>query len=88
MTAEVDRRGGVVDLVRRQDGQVVVSPSSNREPMQLLEVAEMVIVWRFAERHAPQCFALAAASEYCWLELRATQCCSSPAETVSGCTPV
>ena len=26
-------------------------------------VAEMVIVWRSAERHAPQCSALAAASE-------------------------
>ena len=36
VTAEVDRCGGVVDLVR-QDGQLVVSPLSNREPMQLLE---------------------------------------------------
>ena len=43
----------------------------------------MVIVWRSAERHAPQCSARAAASEYCWLELRATQRCSSPAEKVS-----
>ena len=31
----------------------------------------MVIVWRCTERHAPQCSALAAASKYCWLELRA-----------------
>ena len=38
MTAEVDRGGSVVDLVRvRQDGQFVVDPLSNREPMQLLE---------------------------------------------------
>jgi len=36
VTAEVDRCGGVVDLVL-QDGQLVVSPLSNREPMQLLE---------------------------------------------------
>ena len=36
MTAEVDRGGSVVDLVR-QDGQFVVDPLSNREPMQLLE---------------------------------------------------
>ena len=36
MTAEVDRCGGVVDLVH-QDGQFVVDPLSNREPMQLLE---------------------------------------------------
>ena len=35
-TAEVDRGGSVVDLVR-QDGQFVVDPLSNREPMQLLE---------------------------------------------------
>ena len=34
MTAEVDRGGSVVDLVR-QDGQFVVDPLSNREPMQL-----------------------------------------------------
>jgi len=45
----------------------------------------MMIIWLSAEQHAPQCSALAAASEYCWLELRATQHCSSPAETVSGC---
>ena len=32
MAAEVDRGGGVVDLVR-QDGQRVVNPLSNREPM-------------------------------------------------------
>jgi len=31
VTAEVDRCGGVVDLVR-QDGQLVVNPLSNREP--------------------------------------------------------
>ena len=37
VTAEVDRGGGVVDLVQRQDGQLVVNPSSNREPMQLLK---------------------------------------------------
>ena len=36
VTAEVDRCGGVVDLVR-QDGQLVDDPVSNREPMQLLE---------------------------------------------------
>jgi len=36
VTAEVDRGGGVVDLVR-QDGQLVVNPFTNREPMQLLE---------------------------------------------------
>ena len=49
MTAEVDRGGGVVDLVR-QDDQLVVNPLSNREPMQAAGgVAEMVIVWRFAE---------------------------------------
>ena len=36
MTAEVDRCGGVVDLVR-QDGQLVVNLFTNREPMQLLE---------------------------------------------------
>ena len=36
MTAEVDRGGSVVDLVR-QDGQFVVDPLSNRELMQLLE---------------------------------------------------
>jgi len=41
-------------------------------------VAEMAIAWRSAERHALQCSARAAASEYCWLELCATQCCSSP----------
>jgi len=32
----------------------------------------MVIVWSSAERHAPQCSARVTASEYCWLELRAT----------------
>ena len=32
MTAEVDRCGRVVDLVR-QDGQLVVNPFTNREPM-------------------------------------------------------
>jgi len=31
VTAEVDRGGGVVDLVC-QDGQLVVNPLSNREP--------------------------------------------------------
>jgi len=36
VTAEVDRSGRVVDLVR-QDGQLVINPLSNREPMQLLE---------------------------------------------------
>jgi len=36
VTAEVDRGEGVVDLVR-QDGQLVVNPFPNREPMQLLE---------------------------------------------------
>jgi len=36
MTAEVDRDGSVVDLVC-QEGQFVVDPLSNREPMQLLE---------------------------------------------------
>jgi len=36
VTAEVDWGGGVVDLVR-QDGQFVVDPLSNWEPMQLLE---------------------------------------------------
>ena len=36
VTAEVDRGGSVVDLVR-QDGQLVDNPLSNREPMQLLE---------------------------------------------------
>ena len=36
MTAEVDRGGGVVDFVR-QDGQLVLNPLTNREPMQLLE---------------------------------------------------
>jgi len=88
VTAEVDQGGGVVDLVR-QDGQLVVNPLSNREPMQLLEewLRWRSDVWRSAERHAPQCSALAAASEYCWLERRATQRCSSPAKTVSGCTP-
>jgi len=35
VTAEVDQGGGVVDLVH-QDGQLVVDPLSNREPMQLL----------------------------------------------------
>ena len=36
VTAEVDRGGRVVDLVR-QDGQLVVNPFTNQEPMQLLE---------------------------------------------------
>jgi len=36
VTAEVDRGGSVVVLVR-QDGQFVVHPLSNREPMHLLE---------------------------------------------------
>ena len=36
VTAEVDRGGSVVYLVR-QDGQLVVDPLSNRDPMQLLE---------------------------------------------------
>ena len=36
VTAEVDRGGDVVDLVR-QDGQLVVNPFTNREPMQLLD---------------------------------------------------
>jgi len=36
VAAEVDRAGGVVDLVH-QDGQLVVNPLLNREPMQLLE---------------------------------------------------
>jgi len=36
VTAEVDRGGGVVDLVRH-DGHLVINPLLNREPMQLLE---------------------------------------------------
>ena len=36
VTAEVDRCGGVVDLVH-QDGQLVVNPFTNWEPMQQLE---------------------------------------------------
>jgi len=36
VTAEVDWGGSVVDLVR-QDGQLVVDPLSNQEPMQLLK---------------------------------------------------
>ena len=50
----------------------------------------MAIAWRSAERHAPQpqCSACAGTSEYYWLELCATQRCSSPAKSVSGCTPV
>jgi len=36
VTAEVDWGRSVVDLVR-QDGQLVINPLSNREPMQLLE---------------------------------------------------
>jgi len=65
--------------------QSVVEPGANAAAGGM---AEMVIVWCSAERHAPQCSALAAASECWWLELRATQRCSSLAETVSGCTPV
>jgi len=36
VTAEVYQGGSVVDLVR-QDGQLVIKPLSNREPMHLLE---------------------------------------------------
>jgi len=36
VTAEVDRGGTVVDLIR-QDGQFVVDPLSDWKPMQLLE---------------------------------------------------
>jgi len=79
VTAEVDRGGGAVDLVRqRQDGQLVINPLSDRERMQLLEEW---LRWRSSgalQNDAPQCSALAAAStcRYCWLELRATQRCS------------
>ena len=79
VTAEVDRGGTVVDLVR-QDGQFVVDPLSNREPMQLLEEW---LRWRSpgALQNDTCCSVLHA------LQLWNTEY-SSPAETVSGCTPV
>jgi len=86
VTAEVDWGGSVVDLVR-QDGQLVVDPLSNQEPMQLLKEW---LRWRSSgalQNDTPQCSTCTAASEYCWLELHATQRCSSPAETASGCMP-
>jgi len=46
-------------------------------------VAEHASVSVLGGRSVLQCSARAAASEYCLLELRATQRCSSPVETVS-----
>ena len=74
------RCGGSCTSGRPTCSQSVVEPGANAAAG---GVAEMVIVWHSAERHALQCSALTAASQYCWLELRATQRCSSPAETVS-----
>ena len=51
-------------------------------------VAEHASVGVLGGRSVLQCSARAAASEYCLLELHATQSCSSPVETVSNCTPV
>ena len=48
-------------------------------------VAEHASVAVLGGRSVLQCSARAAASEYCLLELRATQSCSSPVETVSDC---
>ena len=54
VTAEVDRGGSVVDLVRQESGRPVcsrsvVEPGANAAAG---GVAEMAIAWRFAERHA------------------------------------
>jgi len=39
----------------------------------------------FVERHAPRCSGLAGASEWCWMERRAAQSCSSRFSRESGC---
>jgi len=58
------RCGGSCTSGRPTCSQSVVQPGANAAAG---GVAEMVIVWRSAVRQAPQCSALAAASDYCWL---------------------
>ena len=65
---------------RRSSGEPVAS-------VDVPVVAEHASVSVLGGRSVLQCSARAAASEYCLLELHATQRCSSLADTVSGCMP-